>query len=188
MREVLSHSPHKRKTESFTNSKKEQKMKQRLYWFSLMAAILVAFTLHGAALAAGQPIPFKGQSRGLVTATGFDPVAGIAYIHVAGEGEATHLGHFLVNADVGVDVATGIPQGSWTLTAANGDKLFLAMGGYGIDPTHGFGAFTVVGGTGRFAGATGYYEQIITFSAQPGSVAVVSYSDVLAGTITVEQP
>lgn len=59
------------------------------------------------------------------------------------------------------------------------------MEGYGIDPTHGFGAFTVVGGTGRFTDSGGSYEQIITFSVTPGSVEVVSYSDVLAGTIQV---
>ena len=52
-------------------------------------------------------------------------------------------------------VATGIPHGTWTLTAANGDQLFLDMTGYGIDDHHGFGQFTVTGGTGRFEGATG---------------------------------
>ncbi|MFN8491750.1 MAG: hypothetical protein U0350_29390 [Caldilineaceae bacterium] len=159
-------------------------MKQRFYWFSFLAAVLVALTLRGPVIAAGQPTPFKGHSSGLVTATGFDPVAGIAYFHVTGAGEATHLGHFTVSGETGVAVATGIPQGNWTLTAANGDKLFLAMGGHGIDPTHGFGAFTVVGGTGRFQGATGYYEQIITFSATPGSSDVVTYRDVLDGTLS----
>lgn len=164
-------------------------MKQRFYWFSLLTALLVAFILPGTALAKAQPtVPFKGQSSGVVTVTSFDAVAGIVYTHVAGEGEASHLGHFVVSADVGVEVATGLPHGNWTLTAANGDKLFLTMEGYGIDPTHGFGAFTVVGGTGRFADSGGSYEQIITFSVTPGSVEVVSYSDVLAGTIQVGNP
>jgi hypothetical protein len=159
-------------------------MKQRLYWFSILAAVLAALTLSGTATAAGKQVPFKGHSSGLVTAVGFDPVAGIAYLHVAGEGQATHLGRFTVTGDVGVTVATGIPQGTWTLTAANGDMLFLAMGGHGIDPTHGFGAFTVVGGTGRFQGATGYYEQIITFATPPGSSPSTAYTDVLEGTIS----
>jgi hypothetical protein len=81
-------------------------------------------------------------------------------------------------------VATGIPLGTWTLTAANGDMLFLAMGGHGIDATHGFGAFTVVGGTGRFQGATGYYEQIITFAVPLGTSDIIPYTDVLEGTIS----
>ena len=108
-------------------------MKQRLYWFSVVVALLAALTLSAPAMAAGQPVPFKGRSSGVVTAVGFDPVAGIAYIHVEGQGQATHLGHFTVTGDVAVDVATGIPQGTWTLTAANGDMLFLAMTGHGID-------------------------------------------------------
>jgi hypothetical protein len=133
---------------------------------------------------AGKQVPFKGTSSGVVTAVGFDPVAGIAYTHVEGEGQATHLGQFTVTGDVAVDVATGIPLGTWTLTAANGDMLFLDMGGHGIDATHGFGAFTVAGGTGRFQGATGYYEQIITFAVPLGSSDIIPYTDVFVGTIS----
>ena len=43
---------------------------------------------------------------------------------------------------------------------------------------------TVVGGTGRFQGATGHYTQRITFSNTPGSMPIVSYTDVLEGTIS----
>jgi len=135
-------------------------------------------------LSSDRQVPFKGTSSGVVTATGFDPATGTAYTHLEGEGQATHLGQFTVTADVSVDVATGIPQGTWTLTAANGDMIFLDMGGSGIDETHGFGAFTVTGGTGRFNGATGYYEQIITFAVPLGSSPVVAYTDVLSGTIS----
>jgi hypothetical protein len=39
-------------------------------------------------------------------------------------------------------------------------------------------------GTGRFQGATGYYEQIITFALPPGTVEVDAYTDVLEGTIS----
>ncbi len=156
-------------------------MKQRLYWFSGLAAVLATLVLSGPTMAAGKQVPFKGQSSGVVTAVGFDPVAGIAYTHVAGEGQATHLGRFTVTGDVGVVVATGIARGTWALTAANGDKLLLAMEGHGIDATHGFGAFTVVGGMGRFQGATGSYEQIITFAVPLGTADSIPYTDVLKG-------
>jgi hypothetical protein len=146
-----------------------------------MTAMLLTVALAGPATA-GNQVPFKGRSSGVVTAVGFE--AGIAFTHVAGEGQATHLGRCTVSGDVAVDVATGIPQGTWTLTAANGDMLFLAMGGHGIDATHGFGAFTVVGGTGRFQGATGYYEEIITFAVPLGSSDSIPYTDVLNGTIS----
>jgi hypothetical protein len=148
-----------------------------------MTALFLTAALAGPASAEEQ-VSFKGTSSGVVTAVGFDPVAGIAYTHVEGEGHATHLGQFTVTGDVAVDVATGIPLGTWTLTAANGDMLFLDMGGHGIDATHGFGAFTVAGGTGRFQGATGYYEQIITFAVPLGSSDIIPYTDVFVGTIS----
>ncbi len=159
-------------------------MTQRWYWFSVLAAVLVVLALSGPATAAGTQVPFKGRSSGVVTVVGFDPVAGIASFRVEGEGQATHLGHFTVTADVGVDVATGNAHGTWTLTAANGDLLFVTMEGRGIDPTHGLGTFTVVGGTGRFQGAAGAYEQLITFAATPGTTDIVPYTDVLKGTIS----
>jgi len=135
--------------------------------------------------AAGETVPFKGWSSGVVTATGFDPATGTAYTHVEGVGQATHLGRFTVTGDVSVDVATGIPTGTWTLTAANGDTLVLDMGGHGIDDHHGFGAFTVASGTGRFEDASGYYEQIITFAVPLGTAESIDYTDVIGGTLSL---
>jgi hypothetical protein len=154
-------------------------MKRRLCGFSLLAAL----TLSSPATVAAQK-PFKGRSSGVVIATGFDPLTGTAFARVEGEGQATHLGRFTVTGNVAVDVATGIPRGTWTLTAANGDQLFLAMGGHGIDATHGYGEFTVVDGTGRFQGATGKYEQIITFAVPLGTATIIPYTDVLWGWIS----
>lgn len=158
---------------------------KRLGGLSALAAVLAALILSGPATAAGTQLPFKGKSSGSVTATGFDPATGTAFTTVAGAGNATHLGHFTVTGQVAVNVATGIPVGTWTLTAANGDRLFLTMSGHGIDATHGFGAFTIVGGTGRFEDATGSYEQIITFAVPLGSANVIPYTDVLKGTISL---
>jgi hypothetical protein len=62
--------------------------------------------------------------------------------------------------------------------------LFLTMSGGGTDPTHGLGTFTFVGGTGRFQGATGSYQQTITFAVNPATVPVVAYTEVLEGTIS----
>ena len=55
-------------------------MKQRLYRFRALAAVLAALTLSGPATA-GEQVPFKGQSSGVATTVGFDPVAGIVYVH-----------------------------------------------------------------------------------------------------------
>jgi len=166
-------------------------MQQRFARISLLATILAALALTGPARAKEQ-VPFKGRSSGVVVTTGFeDPCTSInldghPYVSTTldGEGEATHLGHFTVTAEVIVDVITGIATGDWTLTAANGDELFVTFEGFGIDPTHGGGVMTVEGGTGRFQGATGKYTQLITFSATPGTQPEVAYTDVLEGSIS----
>jgi hypothetical protein len=70
------------------------------------------------------------------------------------------------------------------LTAANGDVLFVTFEGFpGEGENQGRGEMTIVGGTGRFQGATGEYTQDITFSAPPGTESV-DYTDVLEGTIS----
>jgi hypothetical protein len=182
-------------------------MKQRLYWFSVLAAFLAALSLSGPAMAAGQQVPFKGRSSGGVTlsrpaatagksvpfkgrSSGAVTVTDFAYpfvtTSVVGEGEATHLGRFTLTAEAVIDVSLpgGPAAGSWILTAANGDQLFMTFVAYGIDPTHGHGDFTIVGGTGRFQGATGSYTQLITFATPPGSSPSTAYTDVLKGMIS----
>jgi hypothetical protein len=160
-------------------------MKRRFYGISLLIAALAALALGGPARA-GEQVPFKGRSSGVVTVVGFDPVAGIASTHVEGEGVATHLGRFTLTADatVAVNLPGGPAAGSWTLTAANGDQLFVTFVASGIDPTHGIGDFTIEGGTGRFQGATGSYTQLIEFATPPGSTPSTAYTDVLAGWIS----
>jgi hypothetical protein len=152
-----------------------------------LAMVVLAAAFAGSALATSGgasghdgyvAVPFKGESSGVITTTGFDPVAGIVYAHIAGEGQATHFGRLTVSGDVALDIVANTPIGTWTLTAANGDMLFLDMT---AEP--GVGLFTVTGGTGRFEGAGGFYKQFITFSAPPGTVDVNPYSDVLEGTI-----
>jgi hypothetical protein len=159
-------------------------MKQRLYWLSVVVAVLAALTLSGPAMAARTSVPFKGRSSGVATTVGFDPVAGIAYIHVEGQGQATHLGHFTQTGDAAADVVTGNARGTWTLTAANGDMLFLEFEAKPvINSTQGVATFTVVGGTGRFQEASGSYQQLIVFVATPGG-ADTTFTDVLTGMIS----
>ena len=143
-------------------------MQQRWYYFSVVAAILAALSLSAPVLAAGKQVPFKGRSSGVVTTVRVDEVAGIAYFRVEAQGQATHLGRFTATAVAEADVVTGDAHGTWTLTAANGDQLFLTIAATpGSEANQGIGGFTVTGGTGRFAGATGYYEQCITFDVAP---------------------
>ena len=161
-------------------------MKLQSYWLKLMAAVLAALALSGTATAGNPIVPFKGQSSGTATTVGFDPDLGVVSTHAEGQGEATHLGRFTVTGDVAVYLFTPVVIGNWTYVTENGDKLFAHMiGGPGPDPLHGVGAFTITGGTGRFRGASGSYQQIITFAVDPTTVPAVPYSDVLFnGTIS----
>ncbi len=77
-------------------------MKQRLSAFGAVGTVLTALILSLPAMA-GESVPFKGRSGGVVTNLGFDPVRNIVYLHQAGKGHATHLGSFTLEGDVEVD-------------------------------------------------------------------------------------
>jgi hypothetical protein len=72
-----------------------------------------------------------------------------------------HMGRTIGSADETITVtATGpIVTGSVTYTAANGDQLFVSYNQTGTPPVNGVVTFsgteTVIGGTGRFADASG---------------------------------
>lgn len=74
-------------------------------------------------------------------------------------GTATHLGRFTVVASQCLDPATGtIAKGEAIFTAANGDQLFARHSGRvtGSPPVLAFElTYSVTGGTGRFATASG---------------------------------
>ncbi|MEO5997502.1 MAG: hypothetical protein ABIN89_12255 [Chitinophagaceae bacterium] len=87
-------------------------------------------------------VPFKGKFTQSYSATG-----------VIGTGEGSHIGRFTLYAS----------KGTSTITAANGDQIFITFtvlknlplgnGMAQIDLNN-----TITGGTGRFAGATGSFE------------------------------
>ena len=166
----------------FTNSLK------KLQTYVVVATLLLTVPtalIYGAAT--GKLLPLKGQSGGSITTVGFNPVEGVVYTQYEGKGQATHLGKFSVTGNTNIQLFTGTVTGTSTFTAANGDMLFVTMTGTGIDPTHGSGVFTIVGGTGRYAGATGSYQQNITFAAPGGSADVIGYTEVFEGSIIMQQ-
>ncbi len=84
---------------------------------------------------------------------------------VVGTGEASHIGRFEYVAQ---DDRSKFPfiTGTVTITAANGDQLFLTHSGYAEDLGNGTLKVTlehiITGGTGRFADASGSYLGIST--------------------------
>ena len=87
------------------------------------------------------------------------------YVHGSGSGNTTALGKFTVDYEGTVhNDENGVGTGTMTahLVAANGDSLFAEGSGLGT-PTETPGVnkivenYTITGGTGRFAGASGSF-------------------------------
>jgi hypothetical protein len=132
------------------------KIKQNCLKVGLVLTVLTLVALAYPAMA-GDQVPYKGQELGVVTKGAFQ--FPLAHQSTAAEGEATHIGHYTLTGDFVVDVRFGTATGVFTLTAANGDMLFLDMEGHAVpmDLTKTVANFTVTGGTGRFEGATGSF-------------------------------
>lgn len=122
----------------------------------LVAVFLLCPTL--AATAGGQ-VAYKGVATGSVTST--TPLSDSHVLFtVIFSGRASHLGRFAGEGEVIQNVADGSYSGSFVWTTASGDSIYGTFDGQLI-PTETPGLFdnveysTIVGGTGRFAGATG---------------------------------
>jgi len=123
----------------------------------LVATVLVSATLVAAA-SARKESPFKGSLEAVET---YQPNLPVISVTATGSGRATQLGRFTVSYQVEVNVQTGAGTGlSAEFVAANGDSLF-AEGSGQATPTETPGTlnivenYTITGGTGRFANASG---------------------------------
>ncbi len=107
-------------------------------------------------------------------------------VRINGWGSGTPIGEstFEDNVQVDVSVDPEIIKGVETITTANGDKIFSTIAGYSPAPDKEgnyevFNTNTIVGGTGKFAGATGSYTVTVK-----GNFSVLTESDTFKGTIT----
>jgi len=91
--------------------------------------------------------------------------------HLTGTGMGTQIGSASIEVFVEGDVSLPFPAlitSTATFTAANGDKIFERGEGYLQEPApdavllHLTGNGTIIGGTGRFAGATGNLSVDVT--------------------------
>jgi hypothetical protein len=127
---------------------------RHVHCLTLLAAFTLAFAPQSAR--AGDQVPFRAAFI-----TEFESVVDspIAHISVIGQGEALHMGATTaVTTDQAVNLITGEATATYTLTAANGDTIVLELEfqvTFLLPELTFEGSYTVAGGTGRFAGATG---------------------------------
>jgi hypothetical protein len=135
--------------------------------------VLAAVAILGLAgpVAAGDSVPFKGYLEGDVTRT---PAPPIVKVDIDAEGRASHLGQFTLDIPHDVTPATRTAEGYYHFTAANGDKLTAEFTGKSTpipDTTFLFieENATIIGGTGRFAGANGEFKVYRLFDMATGT-------------------
>jgi hypothetical protein len=136
----------------------------------VIVAVLLSILLIGTSFAAS-PEKEKGTIEALETYQLNFPTM---FVNATGSGEATHLGHYTVTYEVQVDLPSGTGTGlSAHYGAANGDSLF-AEGSGQATPTDTPNVFivvetyTITGGTGRFAGATGSFTETRRVNIETG--------------------
>jgi hypothetical protein len=123
--------------------------------------------------AGGAPtVPLKGSLEGTTIVTPLNPP--FASVVVTASGNATQLGRFTLQLPHVVNFATRSAEGTFTFTAANGDRLTGVFTGQ-ADTTPPIFKLeergTITGGTGRFAEAS-------------GTIAIHRLFDPAAGTTT----
>ena len=111
------------------------------------------------------------------------PGTPIVVRRLEGEGIASHLGRFTTVGNITLNLATASGTGTVSYTAANGDVLNGTSIGQAVI-TAGIATVTetvtIIGGTGRFAGATGTFTVVRRVVAATGSS-----SGTIDGTITL---
>ena len=139
----------------------ERKPTMKKTFVSTVIALLVLIVLASTTLAA--PAATEKLLKGSFDAVETHELAPpIMFVDATGLGNATHLGLFTYNLQAEVSLPSLAASASATLIAANGDMIFGEGVGQGTptgDPSvvSIVETYTITGGTGRFAGATGNF-------------------------------
>ena len=121
-----------------------------------LLALIIGLSLADAARA-GDLVPIKGQGSIAATGETIDPTTGDIIITLDIAAEVSHLGQVGGTATEPLFAPDHVAfTVDVTFVAANGDELFAVFDGAFYDAVgDSAGTFTITGGTGRFAGATG---------------------------------
>jgi hypothetical protein len=133
----------------------------------LVAAFAVSLASVASAVAA--ETPFKGTIQAVETSQVVFPTLSVTR---DGTGTATYLGKYTEHATFQVNLLTLSGVGSATFTAANGDTLTATGVGQATPTSPGVVSivevYTITGGTGRFADATGTFTLRRTLDQSTG--------------------
>jgi len=126
---------------------------------ALLLLIVLASTTFAAPAAGERQLLLKGSLQAVET---HEVVFPVFYLDATGSGNATQLGLFTMSFQGVVYIPTLAGSESATLIAADGSSLFADGLGQGtLTETPGVVSivetYTITGGTGRFAGATGNF-------------------------------
>ena len=138
-------------------------------FFALMAASAVLLASSAVSAVAAET-PFRGTVTAVETSQLVFP---IATVNREGAGTATYLGKYTEQVTLQVNVLTMSSTGTATFTAANGDTLLATVAGQATrtSPTtlSIVEVYTITGGTGRFADATGSFTLESTVDQTTGA-------------------
>ena len=135
----------------------------------LVAALALSLAIVAASAVAAET-PFKGTVSAVETGTVVLPIRTLDRV---GSGNATYLGKYTEHITMQIFVPTLSATGAATFTAANGDTLTATIAGQatrtGLTTLSIVEVYTVTGGTGRFADATGSFTLNSTLDQTTGA-------------------
>jgi hypothetical protein len=139
----------------------------------LFVALVAAFAVSLACVAVSAvaaETPFKGTVNAVETGTIVFPTR---FLDREGTGNATQLGRYTEHVTMVINIPTLSSTGLATFTAANGDTLLATVAGQATrtSPTtlSIVEVYTITGGTGRFAEATGRFTLKTTLDQTTGA-------------------
>ena len=141
---------------------------RRPLFFAVVAASAVSLASIAVSAVAAET-PFKGTVNAVETGTVVFPTASLTR---DGTGTATYLGKYTEHIAMTIDLPTMSSTGAATFTAANGDTLTATVVGQatrtGPTTLSIVEVYTITGGTGRFADATGTFTLKSTVNQTTG--------------------
>lgn len=153
-------------------------MSKRIARLWVLVAVAAAVIVPASALG-GASVPYKGSDVGAWGSDGSNRCGALLPVWVETSGSATHVGRYQYSSRECADLGHGTFAGSFTLTAANGDRLVGRYAGtFTADAENIYyeQENTIEGGTGRFVGAAGRFH-VSGIAALDGSGRDVQIAD-----------